>query len=395
MMFLLPFEVLGLFAIHCHEGGEPCVPAKAPDQELMNFFETLQCPHKRMDDACKQLIEDSEDKVNNAVIALIEDGGDVDMKDKTGNSLLYNAALFGYAKAVEAIAEHGSSLYDYAHPYTPLMAAAVQGYSDIVKILLKHGGGVNIRNQIQKEAAIHLAVKKNHLGITEDLIEAGADINLGDWEKYTPLHLTAKYNFPAMAQMLIEKGANLNLQSKDRGYLGYGHYTPLAVACMSGHNEIAKILLDAGADPNIGSVDGTMPLHCAAKKGNSELARALIIRGAKVNAQITTSKKTALVEAASKSHREVAMILLDAGADPNIGSLEGDLPLHYAAINGKTEFVRALISSGADVNAQTLWTKRTALMEAATYGRKDVINLLLENGADASLKDIYGYTARF
>ena len=34
-------------------------------------------------------------------------------------------------------------------------------------------------------------------------------------------------------------------------------------------------------------------------------------------------------------------------------------------------------------------------MEAVTHGRKDVINLLLENGADASLKDIYGYTARF
>ena len=85
------------------------------------------------------------------------------------------------------------------------------------------------------------------------------------------------------------------------------------------------------------------------------------------------------------------MILLD---DQNIGWLEEYLPLHYAATNGNIVFARALISGGADVNAQTLWTKKTALMEAAIYGRKNVINLLLDNRAESSLKDGYCHTAR-
>ena len=42
---------------------------------------------------------------------------------------------FGYF-FVKTIAEHGSSLYDYAHPYTPLVGAAVQGHCGIVKLLL-------------------------------------------------------------------------------------------------------------------------------------------------------------------------------------------------------------------------------------------------------------------
>ena len=64
--------------------------------------------------------------------------------------------------------------------------------------------------------------------------------------------------------------------------------------------------------------------------------------------------------------------------------IEGNLLLHYAATNDKIEFVRALISCGADINAQKKWTERTALMEAATYVRIDVINLLIENEADVS-----------
>jgi len=324
-MFLLPFEVLGLFAIHCHEGGEPCVPGTAPAEDVMDLLAKLECAHRHPDDACNQLIEDSKDKVNNAVIALIDAGGDVDKKDKMKNSILYNVAWLGYADAVKAIAEHGSELFDYAHPFTPLMGAALKGHSDVAKILLKNGANANVKNH-NSEAAIHFAVRENHQDIVENLIDAGADMNLADWQKFTALHLTAKHNLPAMARMLIEKGADLNPQSKDKGYNGYGMWTPLAIACLRENEDVAKVLLDGGADPNIGSVDGT-------------------------------------------------------------------LPLHYAAEKGKTELVRALISNGAEVNAQTKTSKKTALMEAARNGKKEVINILLENGADASLKDKYGSTA--
>ena len=82
-MFILPLEVLGLFAIHCHEGGEPCVPAPAPAEDVLDLLAKLECAH-RPDDACNQLIKDLKDRVNNAVIALIDAGGDVDQKDKYG-----------------------------------------------------------------------------------------------------------------------------------------------------------------------------------------------------------------------------------------------------------------------------------------------------------------------
>jgi len=321
-MFLLPFEVLGLFAIHCHEGGEPCVPAKAPAEDVMDILAKLECAEPRPDDACNQLIKDSEENFNSAVIALINAGGDVDQKGKRGNSILYTAADFGYEEAVRAIVEHGSSLLDYSRPNTPLLVAVARGHSDIVKILLKNGANPDIQN-VEGNGPIHFAVRFNNQEFVETLIDAGADINLPDWQSFTPLHLAAKHNLPAMAQILIEKGADLNPRSKDKGYMGYGMWTPLAIACLRENEDVAKVLLDGGADPNIGSADGTMPLHYAAEKGKTELVRALISNGADVNAQNTSSKKTPLMEAANRRQKEVINILLENGADASLKNIYG------------------------------------------------------------------------
>merc|ERR1719495_331696 len=192
-MFLLPFEVLGFFAIHCHEGGKPCVPAKAPAEDVMDIMAKLECAEPRPDDACKQLIKDSEEKFNSAVIALINVGGDVDQRGKMDNS----------------------------RPNTPLMVAVFMGHTDIVKTLLKNGANPDIQNH-EGNGPIHFAVRKNDPQLVEALIDAGADMNLPGWQTFTPLHLTAKHNLPAMTKILIEKGADLNPRSVDKGYMGYG-----------------------------------------------------------------------------------------------------------------------------------------------------------------------------
>jgi ankyrin repeat protein len=94
-------------------------------------------------------------------------------------------------------------------------------------------------------------------------------------------------------------------------------------------------------------------------------------------------------------------LLLAHGADPSIPTDFNVTPLMVASgigwVEGVTyewspqetlETVKFLLDHGADVNAQDTEDLRTALMGAAHKGRNDVIELLVQHGADLSLHDI-------
>lgn len=112
--------------------------------------------------------------------------------------------------------------------------------------------------------------------------------------------------------------------------------------------------IDLGADPN-GVLDGEPLLINAAKSGNLELAKALLIRGAKPAAH-DADGRTALHHAARAGRRELASLLDEAGADPNARDDLGQTPLHAAALlakrTGDRSMYNALISARADPNAQ-------------------------------------------
>ena len=68
-------------------------------------------------------------------------------------------------------------------------------------------------------------------------------------------------------------------------------------------------------------------------------------------------------------------------------------PLHKAAVNGTTVEVIKLIAGGADINEKKAFSKKTPLMYAASYGRQDVVRVLLSKGAAVNNKDTLGNTA--
>jgi len=70
----------------------------------------------------------------------------------------------------------------------------------------------------------------------------------------------------------------------------------------------------------------------------------------------------------------------------------GETALMFAAEKGHTEIVQLLLQKGADVNAKTN-SDRTALMLAAAKAHTEIVQLLLKNGADVNAKNKYGQTA--
>ena len=155
--------------------------------------------------------------------------------------------------------------------------------------------------------------------------------------------------------------------------------------------------LEEGADPNVESTPGRPALFLAASRGNAEATRLLIDAGADVNAD--TADGSILVKAAVEGHPEVVELLLDAGADMSaIGRAwsGGDAPALWAAAAGEhgiIEVARLLIEHGADVDQVDPTGGATALILAASTNQADMVELLLESGADINFQSSDGSTA--
>lgn len=244
------------------------------------------------------------------------------------------------------------------------------------------------------------------------------------WGGLTPLIFAVRQGDMATVKALVEAGANVNETSEY-------DWTPLLVATQNKYYEIGKYLLDHGANPNIENGGGWNPLYIATKNRNIEsgdypvrkpdmdhldFIELLLAHGANPNLRMLSSTDTRTVftnqwlneagatpflRAAQSGDLVLMKLLLKYGADPHIPTFINVTPLMVASgigwVEGVTnewspketyETVKFLLDHGADVNAQDLVDRRTALMGAAHKGRNDVVQLLVDHGADLSLHDI-------
>lgn len=119
----------------------------------------------------------------------------------------------------------------------------------------------------------------------------------------------------------------------------------------------------------------------AVQAGDAGAVAALLHEGVPVDGRIEGS--TALYTAVSHGEDAVALLLLHAGADPNLrsGNQGEGTPLCAAACHGSVGMVRALLEHGADpdLREDEWWTP---LRWAAAHGHVEVARALLAAGAD-------------
>lgn len=147
-----------------------------------------------------------------------------------------------------------------------------------------------------------------------------------------------------------------------------------------------------GFDLNTRDENGDPALTIALREGSLKVANFLLTqRAVKVELR-NTAGESPLMIAALKGHLGLAKALIKRGAEVN---KPGWAPLHYAAARPEpdsVDMVRLLLEEHAYIDAESP-NKTTPLMMAAMYGHADVLRLLLEEGADASLRNEQGLTA--
>ncbi len=182
---------------------------------------------------------------------------------------------------------------------------------------------------------------------------------------------------------LIKSGIDVN-------GIGSEGFTPLMMATSEDEAEIVAYLLEQGAHVNQ-KFNGWTALMEAADEGSLASMKLLLKAGAEVNYYWNQGSPSAITMAASEGKLKCLQLLLKYGADIN-GKGKSLPPLHIAAAEDKRDVVDFLISKNVNINKQDV-AGRTALMYAASEGKKHIVIKLLDAGADKSIADSNGTTA--
>ena len=122
---------------------------------------------------------------------------------------------------------------------TALMAASLKGHTEIVKLLLNKGAEVNLKSKGGWTALI-IASQAGYTEIVKLLLDKGAEVNAKNKDGVTALMLASSKGHAEIVKLLLNKGADVNAKNKDG-------VTALRVATQAGNQKIIELLKNAGA----------------------------------------------------------------------------------------------------------------------------------------------------
>ena len=359
---------------------------------------------------------------------LLENKADPNMADSGGIKPLMAAASAGHRAFCELLLQRGANPNAKSDPSQPgsspaysrsaLHHAAYGGNRAVVEVLLDFKADPNIADQF-KGTPLCDAAARGFISVAQLLLERGAKPNHArtgapgsvpsiqgsgyDAPEYTsgsPLLFAIQRRSLPLAELLLTSQADVNLRRS------HDSISPLDLAAQLGDTNLVALLLAAKAgantSPDSGSTQGWTALHHAVYNVRRDVAELLLKNGANPNARIAVawpdkrsgeSGFTPLLIANYSVQPQLGLLLLDFNADPNLKSSIGNAPLHTALypvfLNAarSREYITALLDRGAEVQAPNA-SGFSPLSQATWTGQRELVQLLLDRGADPNQRDM-------
>lgn len=302
---------------------------------------------------------------------------------------------------------------------------------DTANLLLGAGADANVANDFRM-TPLSEACTNGNSALVRSLLKSGANPNTPIATGVAPLMTCAKSGSVDAVRMLIEYGAAVNAKEPKE------NQTALMWAAAEHHPDVVQALIDAHADLKANSKQGFTAIHFAARVGDLESVKVLLAAGVDVNiltqAEGSTNRVTnflgiskttgalgytPLLVAVVRGQIDLALYLLEHGADPN-NIAAGFTPLHWASSQwesftanpvygfddpmagipdrqAKLRLVKALLAHGAKVNARMTKpqpsfaggyldaTGATPVLLAASANDIEMMRILLDAGADPKI----------
>src|SRR5262245_18929140 len=392
------------------------------------------------------------------VRSLLKQAVDVNEPQGDGMTALHWAAMQNDADLAQTLLYAGANLRATTRlgSYTPLILAAREGNALVMEPLLKAGADANAKTA-NGTNALMLAAQSGSTEAVNQLLEAGADLNAKEPVRgLNAVMFAAASDRSAVVELLAMRGVDLQATSavidlnaagrNNAAFAGvlFGNPAPPPASGRSPSTssgravEVPAVPLaqqnrfdpraqgKAGIDRQyqlnelIYAQGGLAPIHLAARQGYAATVRTLLDAGADINQATAGDRSTALLIATIYGHFDLAKLLLDRGADPNLAAENGASPL-YGTLNcewapkslypqprahlnqtiGYLDLVLALLEKGADPNARLrkkVWYSgysfdlsgvdeigATPFWRAAYASDVDAMKLLAAHGADSNI----------
>jgi len=311
---------------------------------------------------------------------LAENNANLNARDNQGNSALHAAVRWDAVNSAGFLISSGIDINAHSlNGNTALHDAVIFGISDIETLLIQRGANLEVRN-VDGNTPLMEAIRTVMIPSVENLLANGADYSTRNTRGDTPLHVAVSLENYSIVNMLLQRGTSIHARNTR-------NRTPFQISISVSQQMVSALL--SGGRINTPDDMGNSILHIAVQERASEnILRSILSLGGRINA-VDSNGKTPLRTAIDMEAWASVKLLADSGADPFIEAVDNKTPSEISFIKGN-DCIMALFS-GRNIDARDS-SGNTILHLAARHGSPANISLLLELGANKSIRNIASET---